>query len=231
MSTLKKWRNFTGIIFVVVVLVVFSTGCAGPTVFNPTLMPHFDKPILARIVMADATYDKNVVIEQYKPLFAAVERSLREDMEKTNLMSNLVFERNMSPKGYGIPGRTVYLLRYRATDYKQLTESRCCCGSEHPGYQFITTIWMTFDMRIYDVTHATILKTKETTTEEYLNVYDTSELRPLRKETYKVKVVGSQGNATGEEIIEWNRSMAADLARQLIRDSAHAIQETLATSH
>ena len=229
MATLREWRYFIGTCFVAVVLTVLTTGCMGPTVFNPTPMPKFDKPILSRIVMADATYDKNVIIEQHKPMFAAIERSLREDIEKTNLMSDLVFERNMSPKGYGIKGGRVYLLRYRATDYKHVVKSTCCCCSaEYPGYQFVTQIWMTFEMKIYDVTDAPTVKIKDTTTEEYLNVYDTSELKPIRRETYNVKVEGSFGNAQGEAVINWDRDMAADLARQLIKGSAQAIQETLA---
>ena len=84
---------------------------------------------------------------------------------------------------------------------------------------------MTFEMKIYDVTNAPTVKI---TTEEYLNVYDTSELKPLHHETYKVEVKGGGSNyAQGEESIKWDNAMASDLARQLIKNSAQAIQETL----
>lgn len=231
--------NFIKAVSVIVMLAMVTTGCVGAAVYHPTPSPQFEKPILTRIVMADATYDKNVIPDANKPFFAAIERGLREEMKKTNLMSDLVFERDMPPKGYGVKGGRVYLVRYRATDFKEslkqnplpiilavLVVTAPFAGLIHPVDD---TIWMTFEMKIYDVTNAPLVKIKDTTSEEYLNVYNTSELSPIRRQSYDLKVEGGAGYAKGEEIIAWSREMAADLARQLIRNSAQAVQETISS--
>ena len=122
-----KRGNFVGMVFITGVLSIITMGCfAPPIVFDPTMMPHFDKPILSRIVLADATYEKNVIRENYKPFFAKIERSLRKDIGKTNLMSDLVFERDMPQKGYDIVH--TFILPFAARnrfgiDYVQLPAS------------------------------------------------------------------------------------------------------------
>ena len=222
MAILRKRRNFVGMVFITGALSIITMGCATPTIeSNPTMMPHFDKPILSRVVLADATYEKDVIREYDKPFFAKIVRNLRKEIGKTNLMSDLVFERDMPQKGYGVPGKQVYLLRYRATEFRY-EDTMNCFMTEH-----YRTIWMNFEMKIYDVTNAPTVKI---TTEEYLNVYDTFELKPLRHETYKVEVTsGPIGSnyALGEKGVERDNAMASDLARQLIKNSAQAIQETL----
>jgi hypothetical protein len=223
---------------ITVIVGMLTTGCVGPTIYGATPRPQFEKPILKRIVLADATYDKNVIPDVNKPFFAAIERGLRDEMSKTNLTSDLVYEREMPTKGYGVKNGRVYLVRYRATDFKEAVETNILplvlivlvvtsplVGLVHPTDD---TIWMTFEMKIYDVTDAPTVKIKDTTSEEYLNVYNTSELSPIYRESYNLNVHGSAGYAKGVEITNWSRDMAADLARQLIQKSARAVQETVA---
>jgi hypothetical protein len=212
------------------------TGCAGWRVEPETAVQQSAKTSGATLVVAEITHPRDLTVSA--PFYVAMQREIPQQLEATHVSQRLMSERDLGIKG--VPG-AAFALRYRVVeDHVVLTSSGAGCVAALVGTGSLTIIPLFFlglctrraehdltvEARVFDVNHATVQRIQDSSSNEMINVYDTSSLTPLLRKEYKVtvEVVGRAfgGHLDAADTLELSKREAGEAVRQLL---AHSLED------
>jgi len=176
----------------------FVVGCAGTSVHPETPLAKSSTTSHATLVVGEITHPRDLTVSA--PFYVAMQREMRTQLERSQIAENVTVERDLGASGVG--GKA-YALRYRVVDDHVLplmTGNGCYltlfvtgCFLLVPAF-FMGLCTKTFEhrlsveARVFDVSGAPVTKIQDSSSNEMLNVYDTSTLTPVLRKEYPVAV-------------------------------------------
>jgi len=228
-----------------IVLAMANAGCAGVNLKPTTELKPLVSPPIATLVVGEITRSRDLVISTGNTFYSNMQRELLPLISQTGLANEFVDERNLGPKGVAMPA---YALRFRVVeDHVLITNDgkTCTLGLLMVGCVTIIPLFfmglctveaehrMTVEARLFDLKDASVNRVQDNFSNEMLNVYDTSVLKPLVRKEIPISLVVSHGvsaKQTGEEKLALSREEARETVRQALANSTNDISAVLSKS-
>lgn len=224
---------------IAVLALTFQTGCAGWSVHPETVVHRSPKTSAATLVVGEITHPRDLTVSA--PFYVAMQREIPLQLEGAHVSAKTVSERDLGVKG--VTG-AAFALRYRVVeDHVRIVNSGAACtvtltitGSFTLVPFFFIGLCtrtaehdLTIEARVFDVSRTAVQRIQDSSSNEMLNVYDTSSLPPILRKEYHV-AVDVEGRAflpATDEVLEISKKEAGEAVRQLLDRSLDDVARAL----
>ncbi len=223
------------------------SGCVGTELTPHTAAPANAVVAKATLVVGDITRPRDLVASSGNPFYAAMQADLPKQLETANVAQSVVIERDL-PKD-GVQGRA-YVVRYRVIeDTTVVLSSGGLCFGLLVGFGSLTLVplaflglcsrtaehRMTVEARIFETGGMPVKQIQDSSSNEMLNIYDTSAATPVLRKTYPIDIKVKAGLfhhplPNSEEQLALFREEASEAARQLLAGSLNDITNAMRTA-
>lgn len=219
-----------------------STGCRGWSIEPETPLSKAPEVSNATLVVAEITRPRDLVVAAGNPFYAAMQRALTAELGKAQVASAIMDERDLTKNGIAGP---TYILRLRVVSDEVVIESTgggCTVGLTVAGCFTLIPLFflgqctvtashrLEVEARVFSAEGVAVTQVQDATSNELLNVFDTSSASPLFRKNYQVKLEFTQGvfaNVTGDELLKASKAEAEEATRQVLEASIGDIARTM----
>jgi hypothetical protein len=222
-----------------------SSACASLALAPKTNVRPLQSPAPVTLVVGEITRPIDLVRSAGKPFFGEMQRLLPRVLESANISSRILPERDLGPQA--LPG-TTFVLRYRIVEHDWVMTSTgggCFAGLMVGGIVAIVPYFfvglctaehelrMTVEARIFDAKGLTPQKVRDASSNEMLNIYDTSAATPVLRKEYPVRLTVQRPRdlvVTSQEFVAFFKEIATEAVRQIIGQSMNDVSRVLRPS-
>jgi hypothetical protein len=217
-------------------------GCAGVSMTPVTPLRSTSTTAQATLVVGEITRPRDLISAAGNPFYASMQLQMAKELEHAGVARAIVPERDLASTG--VSGEA-FVVRYRIIeDHVIVTRRGMLCVGLLTGFGVVTLIPLAFlglctvaaehdmlvEARVFDATGGKVQHVQDSSSNEMLNVYDTSDLVPISRKEYAVRIVVDRGvfyKTEQNEQLELAKSEAAEAVRQIlsasIDDMSHAM--------
>ena len=237
-------RQIVGMLTLAVM--VCSAGCPGPYINPQTPAPSPNNSIAqATLIVGEVTRPRDLVASAGNPFYAAMQVELPRQLDAATIAKTVMSERDL-PKT-GVQGKA-FVLRYRVTEDQVTVISKGgLCEGLILGlgwipffipYAFVGLCTgkadhrLTIEARVYNTDGVPVQRVQDSSSNDMLNVYDTSNAEPLLRKNYTIKYrvtisVLKRLEPNSPEEAEFLRKEAIEATRQVLATSLNDVANTL----
>jgi hypothetical protein len=221
------------------------SACAGMEMTPQTPLKATNQTSKATLVVGEITRPRDLVTNAGNPFYAAMQRVMPQELEQAHVAQTVVSERDLNAAGVKGPA---YVVRYRVIeDQVTIASTGGLCVGLLTGFGVLTIVPLAFlgmctakadhnmsvEARVFQADDAAVTRVQDSSSNEMVNVVDTSAMTPLLRREYKVSIHVENGvfhHPQGAEQAEMVNDEAREAVRQVLASSIEDLSRTM-TQH